>query len=210
MPTRKPTAASLESFRANPSGALGALKSILKTAPQDLWLDTIRRASVGIHDDLIYWMLDQAECDFAVAAHAFYRSNPAHHLDNPRPLQLRPAPGQIFAQVLVNWDKGFYRTHALLVEPRDAYPRAIARLNQKTIARPHGSLPFTIPTRFLNPVGGEPMTLPEHFSPANSESLWPIYNALQLWVPSTKPGLPRRIEKVRQTIAKLRLAPHRS
>lgn len=203
MTKRSSTLATTESVVAGFSGPLSRLKYILKSAPQDLWLDTIRRASVGAHDDLIFWMLDQTECDFAVAVHAFYRSNPAYHLDNPRPLPLRPAPGQVFAQVLVNWDKGFYRNHKLLVEPRDAFPRAIARLNQKAMARPKGSLPFTIPAPFLNPVGGEPLTLPDHMSPAHAAHLWPVYHELKLWVPSTPPGISRRLEKARDFIARL-------
>lgn len=204
MPNVSSTVAAPEYAAAKSSQALFRLQRILKSATQDLWLDTIRRASAGVHDDLIFWMLDQTECDFAVAAHAFYRSNPAYHLDNPRPLPLRPAPGQMFAQVLVNWDKGYYRTHKLLVEPRDAFPRAIARLNQKAMARPKGSLPFTIPARLLNPVGGEPLSLPSHMSPADAAHLWPVYHELRLWVPSTPPGFSRRLTKARDIIAKFR------
>ena len=68
------------------------LRNLLKHAPQDLWLDTIRRTRGDAHNGLIYWMLSQPQCDFAVAAHAFYRRNPANQVDHPQPLPARPGP----------------------------------------------------------------------------------------------------------------------
>ncbi|WP_296372591.1 hypothetical protein [Yoonia sp.] len=179
---------------------MSTLLRILKSAPQDLWLDTIRRAKPRVHDELVFWMLNQTECDFAVAAHAFYHSDPAHYLDDPRPLPPHPAPGQTFAQVLINWDKGYYRTHKLQLELRDVHPRTVAGLNQKSMARPRGSLPFAIPARFLDPWGGKPIALPPYLSPDDAIHLWPIYAALQLRVPDDPPGLPRQIAKARKAI----------
>lgn len=196
--------------RTNAVSALPALLRILKSSPQDLWLDTMRRTSPGVHDDLIFWMLDQTECDFAIAAHAFYLSNPSLYLVNPRPLPERPQPGQIFAQVLMNWDKGYYRIHNLMVEARDAHPRAIARLNQKSHVWPRGALPFVIPPRFLNPTGGQPMTLPPYLSPDDATHLWSLYAALKLQVPAQPPGLQRKIAKARQAIERLSFRSRRS
>ena len=208
----KPTKDPLHNKRSNAGAdsALAALKRILKSAPQDLWLDTIRRAGIKSHSELICWMLDQTECDFAVAVHAFYHSDPAYHLDTPKPLPSRSVPGQVFGQVLINWDKGYYRSHKLQVEVRDAHPRVIARINQKSMARPRGSLPFTIPTRLLDPTGGEALNLPRHMSPEDAAHLWPIYNALGLRVPSAAPGLPRRMAKARTIIDKMAFRTNRS
>lgn len=175
--------------------AATALKRILKAAPQDLWLETIRRATGTAHDDLVHWMLNQPACDFAVAVHAFYRSDPAHHLDHPRPLPPRPDASQIFAQVLRNWDTGFYRTHRLEVGSEDAGPRAIRRLNQKLLAWPRGALPFTIPSAFLAPEGGMPIDLPRHLSPDDAAHLWPIYKALGLRIHPVAPGLRRHVAR---------------
>ncbi|WP_439154465.1 hypothetical protein [Yoonia sp.] len=196
--------------RTNAASALAHLLRILKSSPQDLWLDTIRRASPGIHDALIFWMLEQTECDFAIAVHAFYLIDPSQYLDTPRPLPQRPNPGQYFAQVLMNWDKGYYRIHNLTVEQQDAHPRTIARLNQKSLVRPKGTLPFVIPDRFLNPTGGQPATLPHYLSPDDATHLWPIYAALQLRVPSQPPGLQRKIAKARQAIERLSFRSRRS
>lgn len=190
--------------------ALAALKRILKSAPQDLWLDTIRRADIKGHGELICWMLDQTECDFAIAVHAFYHSDPAYHLDNPRPLPARSTPGQVFGQVLINWDKGYYRFHNLQIEMRDAHPRVIARINQKSMARPRGSLPFTIPARLLDPTGGKALHLPSYMSPDDAAHLWPIYNALGLQVPATAPGLSRRMAKARAIIDRIVFRTNRS
>lgn len=186
------------------------LRRILKAAPQDLWLDTMRRTYVGLHDDLVFWMLNQPECDFAVAASAFYRRDPIFHLDRPRALPLTPAHGQTFAQVLLNWDKGFFRNHALQIDHRDVSPHAIARLKQKYIARPRGSLPFTIPDQLLDPKGGKPAQLPEYRQPDNAPHLWPLYSALGLRVPSTPPGLKRRLANISISIPRIQLFSNQS
>lgn len=180
------------------------LRRVLRSAPQDLWLDTIRRTQGPQHDGLIYWMLNQTECDFAVACHAFYRSNPAQHLDNPRPLPSRPGPEDIFALVLLNWDTGSYRTHRLMVDPVDANPRMVARINQKVMARPSGSLPFRIPQKFLTPVGGTPMSVPQYLSADNARHLWPVYNDLGLKVAKTPPGIARQMARAKSLLIKIK------
>lgn len=180
------------------------LRRVLKSSPQCLWLDTIRRARGAENDGLIYWMLNQTECDFAIAVHAFYRSNPAQHLDDPRPLPARPSPSTLFALVLLNWDTGSYRTHRLKVQDIDADPRQIARINQKIMARPRGTLPFTIPTRFLEPVGGAIVPLPPHMSPDEAWHLWPLYDDLNLDVPNTPPGIRRKIANVKAFLRNIR------
>lgn len=182
-----------------------ALRRILKDAPQDLWLDTIRRAKADQHDGLVYWMLNQTECDFAIAVHAFYRSDPARYLDNPAPLPVRPGPSDIFACVLLNWDTGSYRTHKLRVEEVDAPARILSRVNQKAMARPRGSLPFNIPQRFLQPNGGVPLHLPAHLCPDNAHHLWPVYHGLGLNVPESAPGLKRNVARVKVILKKLDL-----
>ncbi|SFR52377.1 hypothetical protein SAMN04488005_2539 [Yoonia tamlensis] len=170
-----------------------ALRKILKSAPQDLWLDTIRRARFASHNPLVTWMLNQPECDFAVAVHAFYRSNPAQHLESPAPLPAHPNDDQIFATCLINWDTGSYRKHRLKVEDCDAPIRQISRLHQKVIARPRGSLPFQVPLRFLEPKGGTPLVLPESINPEIAPDLWALYAEAALDVPQTAPGLARKM-----------------
>ncbi len=180
-----------------------ALRRILRDAPQDLWLDTIRRTRSDAHNGLIYWMLSQPECDFAIAAHAFYRSNPVFHLENPKPLSLKPGPWDIFSLVLVNWDTGFFRTHNLRVEPVDVHPRVLARLNQKMLAHPRGSLPFQIPKELLDPQGGTSLLVPPRLSPDEAKHLWPIYADLGLSVPDTAPGMPRRVERAKGLLKRM-------
>ncbi len=172
-----------------------ALRRLLKDSPQDLWLDTIRRAPLPAHDSLIYWMLNQTECDFAVAIHAFYRSDPARHLDDPKPLPQRPTQSNLFALILRNWDTGSYRKHRLLIEDADVTARQIARLNQKMMAYPKGALTFSIPQQFLEIAGGAPLRLPAHLSPEEARHLWPIYAALKLDVPHSPPGFRRTLAK---------------
>ncbi|MEM9786588.1 MAG: hypothetical protein AAF801_08805 [Pseudomonadota bacterium] len=190
---------------APPSRADAALRRLLKSSPQDLWLDTIRRANGVEHDPLVHWMVCQTQCDFAVAVHAFYRSNPGQHLDLPRPLPTKPGPSDIFAQVLVNWDTGFYRNHNLAVERQDVDPRQLVRINQKVMARARGSLPFNIPRRFLDPKGGTPAQLPLHLSPDDASHLWPLYAELGLRVPQSPPGIPRKLAQIKTLLHKVRL-----
>lgn len=180
------------------------LRRVLKTAPQDLWLDTIRRTQGPQHDGLVHWMLTQTECDFAVACHAFYRSGPAGHLDQPKPLPPRPGHSDIFALVLLNWDTGSYRTHDLMVEHIDVSASTMARVNQKVMARPVGSLPFKIPQSFLSPVGGTPLTLPDYLSPDDARHLWPIYAKLGLRVDGAAPGMPRQIARAKSILIKVK------
>ncbi len=192
--------------RAKVSHSEVTLRRILRNAPQDLWLDTIRRTRSDAHNGLVYWMLSQPECDFAVAAHAFYRSNPAFYLDNPKPLKLRPGPADIFALVLINWDTGYFRTHKLKVETDDAHPRVLSRLHQKLLAFPRGSLPFTIPEELLHPEGGTPAQVPAHLSPDDAAHLWPIYAELGLRVPDTAPGIKRRMAQAKGLLKKVGLS----
>lgn len=191
-------------YRSRLSDSEVALRRVLKSAPQDLWLDTLRRTRGPEHDGLVYWMLSQTECDFALAVHAFYRSNPAQFLDNPRPLPARPGPSDIFALVLLNWDTGSYRSHRLMVEAEDANPRSIARVNQKIMARPPGFLPFKVPRQFLSPTGGVPIKVPHYLSPDDARHLWPHYAALGLSVANAPPGIPRQMARAKSLIARLR------
>ena len=180
-----------------PQPAEIAIRRLLKGAPQDLWLDTIRRATSPAHNTLVYWMLCQPECDFAVAAHAFYRSKPADFLDEPHHLPARPGPYDIFALVLVNWDTGYYRTHRLKIDERDASLRQLAQVNQKVMARVRGSLPFKIPQRFLEPKGGHPARVPLHLSPTETRDIWELYRDAGLDVPADAPGLSRRFRRIK-------------
>lgn len=177
-----------------------AIRRVLKGAPQDLWLETIRRARYASHNSLISWMLQQPECDFAVAVHAFYRSNPAQHLDKPLPLPPQPDTDEIFARVLLLWDMGYFRHHELCIEEQDAPLRQIARLNQKVLARPREVLPFQIPQRFLQPTGGRPMQLASHLSPSEAHDLWVKYAQAGLDVPPVAPGISRKIVGLTQSI----------
>lgn len=188
-----------------PSPSEAALRKVLKSAPQDLWLDTIRRTNGPAHDTLIFWMINQTQCDFAVAVHAFYRSDPGKFLDLPRPLPAKPEPADIFAQLLINWDTGYYRTHNLAVENQDADPRQLVRINQKVMARPRASLPFSIPKRFLDPKGGMTFTLPPDLSPDYAKHLWPLYAALGLQVPPAAPGLRRKIARAAELLQVIKL-----
>lgn len=192
------------------SASASTLRRILKSAPQDLWLDTARRTSGNIHDDLIHWMLNQPECDFAIAAYAFYRSNPASHLTDPQPLPSRPTSSEIFALVLLNWDMGFYRTHKLRLDDKDIDQRQVRRLNQKLLAWPKGALPFTIPARLLETGGGVPVQLPKYLSPDHAAHLVPLYQALGLRVQPPRPGLRRRVAKATDLLSRVTFRSARS
>lgn len=191
--------------QSDPITAQAALHRVLKSAPQDLWLETIRRTKGAMHDELVHWMINQTQCDFAVAVHAFYRSNPGKFLDQPRPLPAKPGPSDIFAQLLINWDTGFYRTHHLAVEKQDADPGQLVRIGQKVMARPRASLPFCVPKRFLDPKGGVPIALPPNLSPDHAKHLWPIYAELGLRVPPTAPGIRRKTAAAKAMLRKIRL-----
>lgn len=173
------------------------LRRVLKSSPQDLWLDTLRRTRGPEHNSIAYWILSQPECDFALATHAFYRCAPLSHLDNPKPLPQRPDKTELFALILLNWDTGSYRTHRLKVEPIDADPRTIARVRQKLMAHPRGSLPFKIPQRFLEPTGGSAMKVPPHLSPNEAPHLWSLYTELGLDVDPAPPGIARTIARAK-------------
>ena len=180
------------------------LRRLLKSSPQDLWLETLRRAQGPEHDGLVYWMLNQIECDFAIAVHAFYRSNPARHLDDPKPLPQRPKPSEHFALILLNWDTGSFRTHRLQVDPIDAHPRAISRVRQKIMAYPKGALPFKVPEEFLQPTGGAPMKVPPHLLPDEAPHLWSLYTDLGLDMDASPPGIGRRIARAKSLFQKMK------
>ncbi|MEJ6405060.1 hypothetical protein [Yoonia sp. 2307UL14-13] len=180
-----------------------ALRRILRTAPQDLWLDTIRRADMTRHADLIHWMLNRTECDFAVAVHAFYHSDPVSHLTDPLPLPQRPDTTQHFATILRNWDTGFYRNHRLGLNDQDVDPRLIRRVNQKLLAWPRGALPFHVPPKFLDLTGGAPIDLPTHLDPNEARHLWQLYRTLGLRVRRSAPGLPRRFARVGKALGRI-------
>lgn len=179
------------------------LRNLLKHAPQDLWLDTIRRTRGDAHNGLIYWMLSQPQCDFAIAAHAFYRSNPVHYVENPQPLPARPGPDNIFGVVLFNWDTGSYRTHRLKVETQDVHPRMVTRLNQKLLVHAAGHLPFRIPPELLRPEGGQPAQVPAYLSPDDSPHIWSLYADLGMQVPETPPGFRRHMALARALLRKI-------
>lgn len=174
-----------------------SLRRLLKSSPQDLWLETLRRTRGPEHNGLVYWMLSQIECDFAIAVHAFYRSDPAHHLDNPRPLPQRPGPANLFALILLNWDTGSYRRQRLQVAPIDAEPRTVARIRQKLMVYPTGALPFRIPQQFLEPEGGSPVKVPPHLQPDDAPHLWSLYAELGLAVDEAPPGIARKIARAK-------------
>lgn len=189
--------------RAKISQSEVALRRALKGAPQDLWLDTIRRTRSDAQNGLIYWMLSQPECDFAIAVHAFYRSDPIFHVDNPKPLPPRPGPSNLFALVLLNWDTGSFRTQLLKVEPEDAHPRVVTALREKIDSLPRGALPFNIPKPFVEPQGGSHAQVPPHLSPDDAAHLWPLYADLGMRVPETAPGMKRRVEWARDMLKKV-------
>jgi hypothetical protein len=189
--------------RAKVSASEVKLRRILRDAPQDLWLETIRRTRSDAHNGLIYWMLSQPECDFAIAAHAFYRSNPAAQLDNPKPLPLRPSASNIFALVLINWDTGFFQTHKLKVEAVDVHPRVLAGVQEKMLGHPRGSLPFSIPRQLLTLDGGTPAYVSPTLSPDDAIHLWAIFADLGLQVPDTAPRMKRRLEQAKGLLKKV-------
>lgn len=174
-----------------------ALRRLLKSSPQDLWLETLRRTRGPEHCNLVYWMLNQPECDFAVAMHAFYRCNPTEHLDNPRPLPTRPGTHDIFALILQNWDTGSYRTHRLMIDPVDADPRLVSRVKQKLLVHKSGSLPFKIPEQFLSQTGGTAVRVPANLHPNDVRHIWSLFTALGLKVHESPPGLARKLAQLR-------------
>ncbi len=181
-----------------------ALRRLLKASPQDLWLETLRRTRGAEHCYLVYWMLSQPECDFAVAVHAFYRCNPTDYLDNPRPLPTRPGTHDIFALILRNWETGSYRTHRLKVDQVDADPRIVSRVRQKMMVYPKGTLPFTIPQAFLEPNGGSPVNVPSHLQPNEIKHIWSLFSDLGLKVHAAPPGFARKIAQVRWIFERLK------
>ncbi|SIT88699.1 hypothetical protein SAMN05421665_2779 [Yoonia rosea] len=181
-----------------------AVRRLLRSSPQDLWLDTLRRTRGTEHCALVHWMLCQPECDFAVAVHAFYRCNPTDFLDNPRPLPARPRTHDIFALILRNWETGSYRTHRLKLEAIDADPSIVSQVRQKLMIYSEGTLPFTIPPAFIDPTGGSPVKVPPHLQPNEIREIWSLFSDLGLNVHTSPPGFARRIAQVRWLFARLR------
>lgn len=186
------------------------LRRALKSSPQDVWLETLRRTRGPQHNSLVYWMLSQTECDFAVAVHAFYRSDPARYLDDPKPLPQRPGHADLFALILLNWDTGYYRTHRIQVDPVDADPRAIARTKQKLMVHSQGALPFKIPQRFLEPTGGAAIKVPAHLQPDQAPHLWPLFAELGLDVDAAPPGFARKIARAKAMFRKFKISGRRA
>ena len=189
--------------RAKTTQSEAALRRALKKAPQDLWLDTVRRTRGEKHQRLLYWMLSQPECDFAVAASAFYRSNPLAHITHPKPLTPRPGATNLFALVLLNWDTGSFRNHQLRIDQNDVAPDMLVKLQEAYQAHPRGSLPFQIPAALLDPKGGMPMQVPAHLSPDDAPQLWPLFRHLGLAVPIEPPGMKRRLGQAKDLLRKV-------
>lgn len=194
-------------MRAQTTQSEAALRRALKKAPQDLWLDTVRRTTGDRHQRLLYWMLCQPECDFAVAASAFYRSNPLARILNPKPLTPRPGPTNLFALVLLNWDTGSFRTQNLRVDDKDVDPAMLVRMQDAYHAHARGSLPFNIPPALLDPKGGIAMHVPAHLSPEDAPQLWPLYRHLGLRVPIEPPGMKRKLGQAKDLLRKVGIAP---
>ncbi len=176
------------------------LRRLLKSSPQELWLDTIRRTNGPEHNGLVHWMLAQIECDFSVAFHAFYRSDPASFLEEPTQLPPRPGVNDIFAQVLLNWETGSYRTQRFRVEAIDAPLVAIAKVDRLVREYPAGTMPFQIPRRFVDPKGGVNLRLPSYLSPDHAAHLWPLYAEMGLRVRNEPPGLKRTAAQVKSLL----------
>jgi hypothetical protein len=191
--------------RAKISASEMKLRCILRDAPQDLWLETIRRTRCDAHNGLIHWMLSQPECDFVIAAHAFYRSNPAAHLDNLTPLPLRPSTSNIFALALINWDTGFSGPKNSRWKPSMFTP-ACSQVFKKILGHPRGALAFNTPKQLLTLEGGSPAYVLRPLSPDGTIHLWAIFADLGLQVPDTAPGMKRWLEQAKGLLKKVGIA----
>lgn len=167
-----------------------ALKALLRVSPPDVWYDVLRRADPDTHGALILWMVNQKDCDFAVAVHAFLQSAPDYAVRRGLPLPAHPGPDQIWAAVIHNWHRGLYRSHEIACDAGDL--QGFARLLRAALdQRRPDTLSFPVPAPLLDLDGGRPVSVPASASPDQSFRVWHLYRALGLRVDPAPPGLRR-------------------
>ena len=134
----------------------------LKDQPQEVWLAIARLADWHYIPDVSAWMIDQPECDRAVAAFILWRSNVADQLRASTCL-----PGFVLHTVLSNYRKGYYRRCELALDPGEvalaahAYAEALEELTGPPI--------FLVPKPLIGPFPATGMHAP--LVPSKTEDL---------------------------------------
>ncbi len=167
----------------------GRLQDWLLTVPQDLWLDVARRANWDIHNKLLLWMVNQPQCDLSVAAHVLHYGSVAYYYRERKVPQVGPGDDGIVATVLANYEKGFYRAHAINIDDDPTIDVLLNNLNDAMAETDNPA--FIIPDAFLDLTGGAPVAIPAELSPDDAADVWPLFDAIDLSVAEGAPGAER-------------------
>jgi Domain of unknown function (DUF4274) len=135
---------------------LGEIKAWLPSQPQGTWLMVLKNMNWDSMDSLMQFMIDDSDCDIAIAAYIFWACDPGWHVANEGTFSER------IARIAANVGRGFYRRSELALNRFEvlhnvhAYAEAVrARRFSRQPAR------FTLPRALLGPfIGQEPAIAP--------------------------------------------------
>ena len=179
-----------------------ALKLRLRRSPPDLWYEIARRADPNHHADLLFWMLNQKQCDFAVAAHILLTGPIRYHIEAQTPLPTHPDETTLWAVVLMNWMRGHYRAHDVACDRADLDPH-LDSLRATLAARKGKETSFPMPEALLDLSGGHVTQLAAADDPDQDPDLWRLCHDLELTTLSAPPGLGRHVAQAQRTVRKL-------
>ena len=138
---------------------LGEIKAWLPSQPQGTWLMVLKNMNWDSMDSLMQFMIDDPDCDIAIAAYIFWACDPGWHVANEGTSSGGAAR---IARIAANVDRGFYRRSELALNRFEvlhnvhAYAEAVrARRFRGQPAR------ITLPRVLLGPfIGQEPAIAP--------------------------------------------------
>ncbi len=135
---------------------LGEMKAWLRSQPQDAWLMFLKNMNWDSMDSLTEFMIDDPDCDIAIAAFIFWGNEPGWHVTNQGTFS-QPA-----ARIAANIGRGFYLRSELalnrfeLLDNVHFYAEAVRarRLSRQPVQ-------ITLPRVLLGPfIGREPAMVP--------------------------------------------------
>lgn len=143
----------------------GAMIAWLRGKPQDVWLEMAGILNWDNAGRVFEWMVSQPECDRAVAARLLWLSSLAKLPDSAAAL---PGEGRrIGAQILGNWDNGFYRDSKLALSLEDV-SGIVSDYRQRS------SSAVKIPSEFLGPFHGRKPRLRRRDDPTSNPQVWDL------------------------------------
>jgi hypothetical protein len=135
------------------------IKAWLSSQPQDAWLMVLKNINWHWMDSLIDFMIDDPDCDIAIAAYIFWACDPAWHVANEGTLTEGAAR---IARIAANVGRGFYRRNELALNRFEVLHNVHAYAEAVRARRP-GRQParIALPRVLLGPfIGREPAIAP--------------------------------------------------